>query len=62
MRAYEASIGETPPTLVFVKKKAPPELKFHERLAALRKERGLTQMALAELAFWYIHIVYLIMA
>jgi transcriptional regulator with XRE-family HTH domain len=54
MRAYEASIGETPPTLVFVKKKAPPELKFHERLAALRKERGLTQMALAELVSMHI--------
>jgi len=54
MRAYEANISETPPTLVFVKKKAPPELKFHERLAALRKERGLTQMALAELVGMHI--------
>jgi len=32
-----------------VKKKVPPELDFHARLAALRKERGLTRQALAEL-------------
>ena len=48
MRVHEASINAPPPTLVFVKKKAPPELRFHERLTALRKERGLTQQALAE--------------
>jgi transcriptional regulator with XRE-family HTH domain len=45
----EASMREIPPTLVFVKKKVPMELNFHEHLAALRKQRGLTQMALAEL-------------
>jgi transcriptional regulator with XRE-family HTH domain len=54
MRAVEASITETPPTLVFVKKKAPPELTFHDRLAALRKERGLTQQGLAELVGMHI--------
>jgi transcriptional regulator with XRE-family HTH domain len=48
MRVHEASTNALPPTLVFVKKKAPPGLRFHERLAALRKERGLTQQALAE--------------
>lgn len=31
--------------LVFAKKKAPPELTFHTRLAALRKEGGLTQLS-----------------
>jgi transcriptional regulator with XRE-family HTH domain len=30
-----------------VKKRVPPEVNFHERLAALRKDRGLTQQALA---------------
>ena len=48
MRVYEASISALPSTLIFVKKKAPPELTFHERLAALRKQRALTQQALAE--------------
>jgi transcriptional regulator with XRE-family HTH domain len=37
-----------------VKKRVPPELDFHERLAALRKERGLTQLALAELVEMHI--------
>jgi transcriptional regulator with XRE-family HTH domain len=32
-----------------VKKRVPAEVKFHERLTALRKERGLTQHALADL-------------
>ena len=54
MRVVEASITETPPTLVFVKKKAPPELTFHDRLAALRKERGLTQQGLSELVGMHI--------
>jgi transcriptional regulator with XRE-family HTH domain len=49
MRIIEASANAPPSTLVFVKKRVPEELKFHERLAALRKERGLTQLALAEL-------------
>ncbi|HXE10636.1 MAG TPA: helix-turn-helix transcriptional regulator [Bryobacteraceae bacterium] len=31
-----------------MKKKAPPGLNFHERLVELRKQRGLTQQALAE--------------
>jgi transcriptional regulator with XRE-family HTH domain len=54
MRTYEATISETTPTLVFVKKKASPELNFHERLVVLRKERGLTQIALAELVGMHI--------
>lgn len=37
-----------------VKKKAPPELRFDERLVSLRKERGLTQQALAELVGMHI--------
>jgi transcriptional regulator with XRE-family HTH domain len=48
MRIIEASIHSPPSSLVFVKKKVPEEINFHERLAALRKERGLTQMSLAE--------------
>lgn len=54
MRVVEASITENPPTLVFVKKKAPPELTFHDRLTALRKERGLTQQGLSELVGMHI--------
>ena len=49
MRVHEASIPATPPYPGLVKKRVPPELDFHERLVALRKERGLTQQALAEL-------------
>ncbi len=49
MRVHEASITATPCDPGLVKKRVPAELDFHERLAALRKERGLTQMALAEL-------------
>ena len=37
-----------------MKKRVPPELDFHERLVALRKERGLTQQALAELVEMHI--------
>lgn len=37
-----------------MKKKIPPELRFHERLATLRKERGLTQQALAEMVEMHI--------
>jgi len=47
MRPLEASANAPPSTLVFVKKRIPEELNFHERLVALRKERGLTQQALA---------------
>jgi transcriptional regulator with XRE-family HTH domain len=54
MRVHEASISETPPTLIFVKKKAPPELNFPGRLVALRKQRGLTQMALCDLVGMHI--------
>lgn len=54
MRVYEAS---TPATTLYpglVKKRVPPELDFHERLAALRKERGLIQQALADLVGMHI--------
>jgi ribosome-binding protein aMBF1 (putative translation factor) len=54
MRVGEASTNEIAPTLVFVKKKAPPELTFNERVASLRKERGLTQQGLAELVGMHI--------
>lgn len=47
MRTQETSFPATPFYPGLVKKKVPPELRFHERLALLRKERGLTQQALA---------------
>ena len=47
MRVHEASIPATPFYPGLVKKKIPPELRFHERLVALRKDRGLTQQTLA---------------
>jgi len=43
-----------PTTLVFVKKRIPAELNFHKRLVTLRKERGLTQQALAEMVSMHI--------
>lgn len=49
MRVDQASIPATPVYPDLVKKKAPPELRFHERLVSLRKERGLTPQAVAEL-------------
>jgi transcriptional regulator with XRE-family HTH domain len=54
MRIAEASTAETAPALVFLKKKATAELTFHDRLAAFRKERGLTQQGLAELVSMHI--------
>jgi transcriptional regulator with XRE-family HTH domain len=54
MRADQASITATPFYPDLVKKKAPPELRFHERLLSLRKERGLTQQALAEMVSMHI--------
>ena len=54
MRVHEASIPATDPYSSFVKKKIPPELRFHERLVALRKDRGLTQQALADLVAMHI--------
>ena len=54
MRVLEASIPATPFYPGLVKKRVPPELDFHERLVALRKERGLTQHALAELVEMHI--------
>lgn len=49
MRVNEASLPSTPPYPGPVKERVPPELDFHERLVLLRKERGRTQQALAEL-------------
>jgi transcriptional regulator with XRE-family HTH domain len=54
MEFNEASMNTPPSTLVFVKKRISAELNFHERLASLRKERGLTQQALAELVSMHI--------
>ena len=54
MRVHEASLSATPFYPGLVKKKVPPELKFHERLVLLRKERGLTQQALAGLVEMHI--------
>lgn len=49
MRSSEASIPAPPLYPGLVKKRIPPELDFHERWGSLRKARGLTQQALAEL-------------
>jgi len=54
MRVDQASISAPPFYPDLVKKKAPPELRFHERLVSLRKERGLTQQALAEMVGMHI--------
>ena len=54
MRTYEASIPTTPFYPCLVKKKVPPELRFHDRLLTLRKERGLTQQVLAEMVEMHI--------
>ena len=48
MRVYETSPNALSLTLGLMKKKAPLHLKFNERLAALRKDRSLTQQALAD--------------
>lgn len=49
MKVFGASLSAPPPTLVFVNKRIPPGLNFHEHLVSLRKERGLTQRALSEM-------------
>jgi len=54
MRVIEASTNATPANLVFVKKSIPPEVKFDARLIALRKERGLTQQAVADMVGMHI--------
>ena len=54
MRVDQASIPADAFYPDLVKKKAPPELRFHERLVSLRKERGLTQQALAEMVGMHI--------
>jgi transcriptional regulator with XRE-family HTH domain len=54
MRVYQASAFASSFYPGVVKRKAPPELRFHERLLALRKERGLTQQALAEMVGMHI--------
>jgi len=48
-----ASLNAPPSTLVFVKKRIPAKLNFHERQVSLPKERGL-QQALAEHAGMHI--------
>ena len=53
MRVIETGIP-APPFPDLVKKQAPAKLKFHGRLIALRKERGLTQQALADLVEMHI--------
>jgi ribosome-binding protein aMBF1 (putative translation factor) len=54
MRTHEASPNALPGTLAFVKKHVPAELRFHERLATMRRERSLTQHALAEMVGMHI--------
>jgi transcriptional regulator with XRE-family HTH domain len=54
MRVYQASISAPPFYPGLVKKRVPPEVNFHARLVLLRKERGLTQQALAELVAMHI--------
>jgi transcriptional regulator with XRE-family HTH domain len=53
MRTHEASIHAPPCYPDLVKKKAPP-LNFPRHLVALRKQRGLTQLALAEMVQMHI--------
>jgi transcriptional regulator with XRE-family HTH domain len=54
MRTDQASISATPFYPDLVKKKAPPGQRFDERLVSLRKSRGLTQQALADLVGMHI--------
>ena len=54
MGFLEGSTNAPPSTLVVVKKWIPAELNFHERLVTLRKDRGLTQQALAKLVGMHI--------
>lgn len=54
MRVDRASISASGFYPDLVKKKVPPELRFHERLVGLRKARSLTQQALAELVGMHI--------
>ena len=54
MRVDQASIPAPPFYPGVVKKRIPPEVNFHERLVLLRKERGLTQQALADLVGMHI--------
>ena len=54
MRLLEASANAPPPTLVFVKKRIPEESNFHEHLLSMRKARGPTQQALAEMVGMHI--------
>ncbi|MCX6623585.1 MAG: helix-turn-helix transcriptional regulator [Acidobacteria bacterium] len=52
MRLPETSANASPATLAT--NRIPAQLDFHERLVSLRKERGLTQQALAELVSLHI--------
>ncbi len=54
MRVLETSPNAPSFTLDLMKKKASVPLQFNERLAALRKERSLTQQALADMVGMHI--------
>lgn len=54
MRTHEANIPATTLYPGLVQKRVPPELDFDERLGSLRKERGITQQALAQMVDMYI--------
>jgi len=54
MEYLSASANAAPSTLVFVKKKTPAELSFNDRLVSLRKERVLTQQAVADMVAMHI--------
>ena len=54
MRVQRAGSSDTPFYPGLVKKKVPPGLSFHDRLVSLRRERGLTQQALADLVAMHI--------
>jgi transcriptional regulator with XRE-family HTH domain len=54
MRSPEARAIASPSTLEFAQKWLPGELNLCERLVSLRKDRGLTQQALAELVSMHI--------
>jgi DNA-binding transcriptional regulator YiaG len=54
MRVIESSVNAPSATLPFMKKKVPAQLKFNQRLAAMRKERTLTQQVLADMVGMHI--------
>ena len=54
MRVQQAGGSDTPFYPGLVKKKVPPGLSFHDRLVSLRRERGLSPQALADLVAMHI--------